>query len=123
MELLEIFSDPQGETHFRRSEFGMALRAFAPPAHPVLVSAERGATTTLFLEAPPGWDKIYHPTPRRQLVVLLAGKATITVTDGETVEINPGSVVLLNDTDCTGHLTQVQGDQPARFLLVGLDDG
>ena len=37
----------------------------------------------------------------------------------ETWKAGPGEVLLLNDTDCRGHLTQVQGDRPAVFFLVG----
>jgi hypothetical protein len=40
------------------------------------------------------WDKDFHPTPRRQLAVMLAGRAIITVTDGETVSVGPGDAFL-----------------------------
>lgn len=79
-------------------------------------------TTCVFLVAPPGWDPAFHPSPRRQRAVLLSGRATITATDGETITIAAGDILLLNDQGSRGHLTMVQGDQDARFLLVGLAD-
>ena len=119
MQVTEIYADAAGETHFRKKTVDLALRDFAPPAAPIGVSAEEIMTTGLFLEAPPGWDKSFHPTPRRQYAILLSGTITVTVTDGTVIEAGPGEVLLLNDTDCRGHLTQVQGDRPAVFFLVG----
>ncbi len=122
MQVTEIYADADGETHIRKLTVDMHLRDFAPPATPMGVSTEEAMTTGLFLEAPPGWDKSFHPTPRRQYAVLLSGRATITVTDGAVLTADPGAVILLNDVGCKGHLTQVQGDQPAIFFLVGLPD-
>ena len=53
---------------------------------------------------------------------MLAGKATVTASDGETIDVRPGSIILLNDSDSKGHLTQVQGDMEASFLLIGLQN-
>ncbi len=122
MDLIEIFSDTDGETHFRRSPVPMSLREFAPPSRAVGVSTETTATTSLFLEAPPGWDDSFHTTPRRQLAVLLEGSLKVTASDGEALTVAPGDVVLLNDLTGKGHLSEVQGDRPARFLLVGYGD-
>ena len=122
MDLIEIYADAGGETHFRRTSLEFAERDFAPPSQPIQISTEMPSTTSLVLTAPPGWDKEFHPTPRKQLAVMLAGKATITASDGETIDVRPGAIVLLNDSDSKGHLTQVQGDRDASFLLIGLAD-
>jgi len=122
VELLEIHADAAGETHFRRLPVPHALRDFAPPSPPVGVSAEMAATTVLFLAAPQGWDTAPHPTPRRQLAVVLEGEGTVTASDGETIALRPGAVVLLNDAASKGHLTRVASAAGARFLLVGLAD-
>jgi len=121
MEILELYADEAGETHFRRKTTEFEMRDFAPPSKPIGVSRELRATTVLVLSAPPGWDDDFHPTPRRQYAVALEGEATITVSDGETVEIRPGDVILLDDMDSKGHLTRVAGDRDARFLMIGLD--
>lgn len=122
MDLLEIYGDEQGETHFRKSNVEFELRDFAPPSAPIEISAEIPATTSLFLSAPPGWDDAFHPSPRRQLAILLDGALSVTVTDGETVMMKPGDIVLLNDQGTKGHLSKVQGDRPVRFLLVGCSE-
>ena len=121
MELTEIYADAEGETHFRTVEIDMDLCDFAPPSKPINLSADLPSTSSVFLTAPPGWDKSFHPTPRKQLAVMLKGKATVSASDGSTIEVSPGDVVLLNDQDSKGHLTQIQGIQDATFLLIGLN--
>lgn len=120
MELIELYASTDGETHFRVTEIDLDMRDFAPPSKPIKVSADMTSTSSVFLMAPPGWDKAFHPTPRRQLAVVLDGKANIRASDGEAINVTPGDIILLNDQNSKGHLTQVQGDQDARFLLVGL---
>lgn len=122
MELLEIYADAAGETHFRRSDIAFEEMRYAPPSQPIHVSTETPSTTSLFLTAPPGWDEQFHPTPRRQLAVLLKGEATIRASDGEIVTIKAGDVILLNDQASKGHLTLVKEPDDAHFLLVGLAD-
>lgn len=120
MDLVEIFADAAGETHFRNTDIPMELHDFAPPSQPIRISAEMESTSSLFLTAPPGWDEEFHPTPRKQLAVMLEGSATISATDGDTIEVLPGSIILLNDQDSKGHLTRVSGDEEASFLLIGV---
>lgn len=122
MELVEIYADAAGDTHFRRTEIDFDLREFAPPSQPLGVSAALASSSCLFLSAPPGWDKDFHPTPRRQLAVLLDGDIRISVTDGETIAMTPGTAFILNDSDSKGHLTRVQGDRDASFLFVALEE-
>lgn len=122
MELTEIYADAEGETHFRSTEIDLEMRNFAPPSEPIQISPELPATTGLFLVAPPGWDKDFHPTPRKQLAIMLEGKATVRASDGDVIDFNPGKAILLNDGDSKGHLTQILGDQNATVLLIGLAD-
>ncbi len=119
MDLLEIYADDNGETHFRTASVELEANHYAPPSPPLEISAESPATTSLFLVAPPGWDDAFHATPRRQYAILLEGEFSVTASDGERVMMKPGDMVLLNDAGSKGHLSKVQGDQPARFLMVG----
>jgi hypothetical protein len=119
MDLLEIYADDDGETHFRKAPVAFEPNHYAPPSPPLEISAETPVTTSLFLVAPPGWDDAFHATPRRQYAVLLDGELSVTASDGEMVTMKPGDMVLLNDADSKGHLSRVQGDQPARFLMIG----
>ncbi|MHA1554626.1 MAG: cupin domain-containing protein, partial [Alphaproteobacteria bacterium] len=109
-------------THFRDVSIALTEEHFAPPSKPIGVSPETAVTTSLFLEAPPGWDDTSHATPRRQWAILLSGLLKVTCGDGDSVIMKPGDAVLLNDPSGKGHLSEVQGDEPARFFLVGLAD-
>ena len=122
MDLLEIYADEEGETHFRRTELDMELHNFAPPSKPINISKELPSTSSMIVVAPPGWDDAFHPTPRKQLATPIYGSVTVQATDGETVRLEAGNIILLNDQDSKGHLTQVLGTQDAAVLLVGLQD-
>ena len=121
MLLTEIFADGDGQTHFRKIEIEFEMREFAPPSMPVQVSKEFSTTSSLFMMAPPGWDKEYHPTPRKQLCVMLSGALSVTATDGETIHMGPGDVLLVNDMASGGHLSQILSKEDASFLFVGLE--
>lgn len=121
MKVNEIFADDQGETHFRVVEIDFEQRAFAPPSLPVQVSAEIPSTTSLFMIAPPGWDEEYHATPRKQFCIMLRGKLKVEATDGQSIKMGPGDVLLVNDPESKGHLSTIQGNQDAAFMFVGFD--
>jgi len=122
MQILEIYADGAGETHFRDFPIALAPRDFAPPSAPMGVSIDTALTTGVFLELPPGWDPKYHATPRRQWVVILRGQLNITMTDGTTVSFRPGDVLLFNDANSKGHRSLVEGEGTVACFLVGLAD-
>ena len=93
----------------RRTAIDFEMREFVPPSRPLGVSAEMASTSSLFLTAPPGWDKNLHPTPRKQLAVVLDGHVCITVSDGETIDLKPGNTFLLNDMARKGPLAAGSG--------------
>lgn len=68
-------------------------------------------------------EKIPHPAPRRQYVITLKGKLRFTVSDGETFIIEPGIILIANDTAGGGHTWQViEGDEWERIYIPLEDD-
>lgn len=121
MDLAELYADAAGETHFRTATVAFESRDFSPPSPAIGVSADLKPTAAVFLETPPGWDKVFHATPRKQLAVVLSGELTVTASDGETRRFGPGGCFVLNDAGETkGHLTQVQGATPVHALMVAV---
>jgi hypothetical protein len=120
MQITEIYADDLGETHLRDKQVNLELRDFAPPSAPMGVSPETPLASGVFLELPPGWDPLYHATPRRQLVVVLRGHLNIATTDGAAADFQRGDVFLLNDQDSKGHLSLVQGQESVILFLAGL---
>lgn len=123
MQFTEVFSDGNGDTHFRDIPVAMALRDFAPPSAPMAASAEVQTATGIFLSLPPGWDPKHHAIPIRQWGFMVAGHLRITVTDGAVAEFRPGDLFLLSDVEGRGHQSLVQGQEPVTLFMVGLAGG
>ncbi len=109
-------------TRFEDVEVGLAPADFAPPAPPLDVSAPEAASRFLFLSAPVGWAGEWHPVPRRQWMLYLAGEIEVEASDGEARHFGPGSVTLVEDTTGTGHRSRVVGDTAALLAVVQLPD-
>ena len=120
MEVVELYADAAGNTHFRTAIIEFELHDFAPPSPPVGIAADLKPSSAVFLSAPPGWDKAFHPAPRKQLAVLLSGDLTIAASDGEIRRFGPGGCLFLNDPGSKGHLTQVQGAANVHALMVAI---
>ncbi|MCB1492076.1 MAG: cupin domain-containing protein [Rhodobiaceae bacterium] len=102
-----LYADNLGESHWRTVEVALEERIFAPPAAGILISDAIPAKAALFLRLPGGWSEPIHPTPKKQTLVCLTGKARVTASDGEAREIGPGDVWLMEDLSGHGHHTEV----------------
>jgi len=118
MNLVRIYADQSGETHFDDAEVELTLAGFAPPAPPLLLSEMMPATGCLFISFPVGWVGEWHPSPRRQLLLFLAGEVEAEVGDGERRRVEAGSAVLLEDTSGKGHRSWTVGDVAALAVAV-----
>lgn len=64
------------------------------------------------------WEKNTHPAPRRQYVVTLKGNILFKVSDGSTFLIEPGVILIAEDTDGVGHSWEIiEGDQWERLYI------
>ncbi|MFC1683169.1 cupin domain-containing protein [Candidatus Zixiibacteriota bacterium] len=117
-----VFADSAGESHIEDLEMVLTATDFAPPAPPLNLSQFIPATTLNFLSAPPGWSGDWHPAPRRQMMLDLAGQVDGETSDGTRRRFGPGDVVLLEDTTGKGHRSRVVGDQEALIAVVQLED-
>ena len=120
--LWHAYADASGESHVEETDADLVLTDFAPPAPRLFVSAARPAAGYVYLSAPAGWDGGWHPSPRRQLFVLLHGSLEGEVSDGRSVRLDAGDVILLEDTSGRGHTTRVVGDDNVEALIVALPD-
>ncbi|MBT8488633.1 MAG: cupin domain-containing protein [Gemmatimonadetes bacterium] len=116
-EIVRLFADADGESHFTTTTVELASIDFAPPAPPLEVSEMVDARHG-FLRAPPGWFGDWHPTPARQFMCLLRGVLEVAVSDGEVRRMTPGMVVLLEDLEGRGHSTRVVSDEPALLVFA-----
>ena len=76
-----------------------------------------------FKESPPHSALDWHDAPERQYVITLSGTLEFTTRDGETFVMQPGDVLLAEDTAGTGHKWRLIDDQPWRRAYVVLKPG
>ena len=122
MEYVRLYADAAGESHFEDRAATLATVDFAPPAPPLDVSTPEAASRVLFLSAPVGWAGEWHPVPRRQWMLYLAGEIEVEASDGEARRFGPGSATLIEDTTGKGHRSRVVGDAAALLAVVQLPD-
>ena len=120
MQYTRIYADPDGESHFEDVAVALTANDFAPPAPPLNVSVPIPAAHLVFIALPPGWYGDWHPAPRRQYWVQIAGQLDAEVSDGEVRRFNPGDVGLLEDVTGKGHTTRVIGQDEVRGMFVQL---
>ena len=67
-------------------------------------------------------EKIPHPAPRRQYVITLKGKLRFTVSNGETFMIEPGIILIANDTAGEGHTWEVTDGNEWERIYIPLEE-
>lgn len=103
MTCLRLYADEAGESHFEDIEIEMASVQYAPPAPPVELSAPAPATGYYWFRFPRDWQDAEHPTPRRQLFVVLEGEVEGWTSNGDTRVLKAGDRLLMEDTTGRGH--------------------
>ncbi len=119
---IRVYADASGVSHFGDAVAELKSLPFAPPAPPLDVSNPASANQFLFLHTRPGWYGDWHPVPRRQIMILVAGECEVGVSDGEIRRVGPGSVALVEDTIGKGHTTRVIGNEDVLFAVVQLSE-
>jgi hypothetical protein len=104
MRIHNLYTDTNGESHFRDIEI-----EWAEERRGSKLSKRLPATGIIFRETGAEYDLDWHPAPRRQYIVNLDGGVRITASDGESRVIGAGEVILVEDTTGKGHLSKGLG--------------
>lgn len=120
--VIRIWADEDGETHLKEVDLDFAEQDFVPPAPPVLTTSPEAASGYVFARVAPDWHGDWHPAPRRELVVYLTGEGAIEASDGESRPLEPGTILLAEDTTGKGHITKVTGAGEMFVVVVTLPD-
>jgi len=115
-----LYTDEQGESHFKEIHFELEPSEFAPPAPPLNVSNTVPARQVLFVSAPSGWEGDWHPSPARQYLFMISGRLEIQASDGEVRYFEKGDVLLAADIHGKGHISRSIGDDDLRTVIVQL---
>jgi quercetin dioxygenase-like cupin family protein len=83
-----------------------------------MLSDKVTASSISFRETRSGGTFSPHDAPTRQFVVTLAGTLEFKTAKGETFTINPGDILLAEDTSGSGHSWRLIDDSPWRRAYV-----
>lgn len=110
MAIFRLYTGSDGHSHVEEQTIA---------AHPVL-GQERPSVHIQFRELDAGAFMDWHPAPRRQYVIVLAGELEVGFKDGTTQRMRPGDATLAEDTTGPGHTTRVVSAAPAVAAIVPL---
>jgi hypothetical protein len=118
MRIHNLFTDEQGESHFRDIDVEWVEETRAGK-----LSQRLPASGIIFRQVPPDYDLDWHPAPRRQYIINLDAGVEITASDGESRIIGAGEVLLVEDTSGKGHLSKALNGQLRHCIFVPIEDG
>lgn len=118
MRIHNVYTDDDGESHFRDVEVEWALTR---GSHKLSDKLPVGGLIFRETDGDNAHDLAWHPAPQRQYVINLNAGVVITTSDGEAREIGAGEVLLVEDITGKGHLAQAVGEQVRHSLIIPLD--
>ncbi len=110
--IVRIYTGGDGESHFEDIDLKYEVSgnsASAPPEKPESMT---------FRTQQAGVDLDFHPAPRRQYIVSLAGQVEVGLGNGEKRIFGAGDVMLADDTTGRGHTTRVVGNEPRVSIVI-----
>lgn len=122
LEYVRIYHDSAGQSHFASEKLSLSLVTFSPDLPPVSAAAPLPGSRLTIMSAPAGGVADWHTVPRRQVNIMLSGTVQIEVSDGEVRRFGPGSYILGEDTEGSGHRTTVVRNADAYFAVFALDE-
>ena len=111
--IVRIYSGSDGQSHFEDIDLEVE-GAEGLPAYGVTSKPE----SMHFRKQQPGVDLGFHPAPRRQYIVSLAGEVEVGLGSGEKRIFKAGDVMLADDTTGQGHTTRVVGSEPRVSIVI-----
>jgi uncharacterized cupin superfamily protein len=109
---VRIYTGPDNQSHFED------LDILPPGLETTDLQAVKGI---IFARRAPGNDMDWHHAPRRQYVIGLGGETEITVGDGSSRRLGPGSVLLAEDLTGQGHTLRVVSKDDRLTASMPLD--
>ena len=123
IKITRLFADSTGESHFEDIEIDMASVQYAPPAPAVDMSDPTATSQLYWFRFPEDWEDAAHPSPRRQIFVVLEGAVEGWTSKGETRVFEPGDRLLMEDTTGKGHGARpVDGEAVAMVIVLAQEN-
>ena len=116
MKIVRVYTGEDGESRFQDIE--IELRDGGPIGR---ISQLTKATGIAFRETDGDYSLDFHCAPRRQFVINLDAAVEIQVGDGSKRVLQPGDILLAEDTSGRGHISRAVDGKPRRSIFVTLD--
>lgn len=109
---VRLFATAEGESSFEDGALELEAVDYAPPAPPLERAKLGDAVDVGLVRVTREWGgDVPHPTPFRQLMCVLHGSFEVEASDGTKRRLDPGTVLVLEDTAGKGHATRVLTDE------------
>lgn len=118
IKITRIFTGPDGKT--KLEEYEVPLKAQGRGTE---LSELVPVTSLQFRRTNQDYLLDWHPAPRRQFVVTLAGESEIELEGGRKVRLGPASILLAEDTTGQGHISRAVTGKDRISLTIPLADG
>lgn len=116
MQIIRLYTGDDGESHFETTTMDMHAHGDV-----VTMSDLMDCHEVQFAETSSGGGYDWHTAPRRQFVITLSGTLEFENRAGDTQMIEPGDILLAEDTTGGGHKWRLVDDQPWRRCYVHLE--
>ncbi len=116
MQVTRLYTGSDGESHFEDLEIPLSDQGSIGR-----LSGCIPATGLILRETGPEYNYDWHPAPRRQAILLLAGPVDIEIGDGSIRRFGPGTILFAEDTTGRGHRSRAVDGQARTSVFVTLD--
>ena len=115
---VRIWTGPNGNSLFEEGSLDLSKKNGGD-----VLSEKLAASTISYRETASGGSSAHHDAPTRQFVITLSGELEFKTATGQTFIINPGDILLAEDTTGSGHSWRLINDQPWRraYVIIGPD--
>jgi hypothetical protein len=118
---VHVFTGPEGKSVIEEREFEMTEFTDTEGAYGLASPVEQTPGIS-FRMVKAGYFLSFHTAPRRQYSISLTGSVELGLPDGTLKQYGPGTVLLAEDMEGTGHSTRVIGDEDRFTIIIPLSD-
>ena len=118
---VHVFTGPEGKSVIEEREFEMTEFTDTEGAYGLASPVEQTPGIS-FRMVKAGYFLNFHTAPRRQYSISLTGSVELGLPDGTLKQYGPGTVLLAEDMEGTGHSTRVIGDEDRFTIIIPLLD-
>ena len=110
--IVRIYTGDDGQSHFEDIDL-----EYVPSGNSSNAEVQKPESMSFRVQQP-GVDLGFHPAPRRQYIVSMAGEVEVGLGNGEKRIFRAGNVMLADDTTGQGHTTRVVGNEPRVSIVI-----